>query len=98
MADIKVREMGYSGVNVDKNPLELSPQELRQAQNAIAPLKTGAGIRKRPGLQPFLVEDNDLGSGMYVEDQAALGGVALPFGQAWTTYGRLFLGRGGASS
>lgn len=91
--------MGYAGVNVDKNPLELDPQELRQAQNAIAPLKTGAGIRKRPGLQPFIVEDDVVTfSGILDADQRALGGIALPFGQAWTMHGRLLLARGGASS
>lgn len=91
MADIKINKLGYAGVNVDKNPLELDDQELRQAQNAIAPLKTGAGIRKRPGFLPWLT------LGLEIEDDV-LGGAQLPFGDTWMTSARIYLGRGGPAS
>lgn len=51
---IDLRGLGLQGVNVDKDPLELDAQELRQAQNAIHdPLGVNAGLRKRPGLIEF---------------------------------------------
>jgi hypothetical protein len=51
---IDCRLLGKHGVNVDKDPLALDPQELQKAQNAIQdPLGYNAGIRKRPGFTPF---------------------------------------------
>jgi hypothetical protein len=88
---IKINKLGYAGVNVDKNPLELDDQELRQSQNTIAPLKTGAGIRKRPGYTPFL-------DFIITDSLDILGGAPLPFGDTWTLNTRIYLGRGGPAS
>lgn len=61
---IDVRALGLLGVNVDKDPLELSDNELRRAQNAIHDqLGVNAGIRKRPGRHAF--------------NSATLGGIVL---------------------
>lgn len=70
MPPFKVYELGLHGVNVDKDPLELHPSELRQAQNAIHDtLGVRAGLRKRPGLFPL----NATGA-----TGAILGGISLP--------------------
>lgn len=51
MPSLKVMGVGRMGVNVDKNPLELDDNELRQAQNAThEPLGDNAGLTNRPGL------------------------------------------------
>lgn len=83
---LKVMNMGDAGVNVDKNPLELGGNELRQAQNAIRnPLGTGAGFRKRPGFAQF----ND-------ESQNPIyGGITIPLVDQFSGFSALYIGRGG---
>ena len=67
---IDVRALGLLGVNVDKDPLELSDNELRQSQNAIHDqLGVNAGIRKRPGRTAF--NSTTLGG-------TILGGIGVP--------------------
>ena len=90
MASIVIRPFGLAGVNVDKDPLELDPDELRQAQNAIhEPLGANAGIKNRPGLIDFTgtaAEDAILGGvGVLELASGEVGGLEL-----------LYLGRGGA--
>jgi hypothetical protein len=80
---IKVTELGLNGVNVDKNPLELDDNEVRQAQNAIPSSKS---IRKRPGLGQFNVDDT-AGS--------VLGGTTVPLIDRFSGFTTLYLGRGG---
>jgi hypothetical protein len=54
MAKLVVKTMGQAGVNVDKNPLDLDDDELRQAKNAITDPSSGRStLRKRPGLIGF---------------------------------------------
>jgi hypothetical protein len=67
---LDIRTLGLKGVNVDKDPLELDDDQLRQAQNAIHdPLGVNAGLRKRLGLTPFNL--STLGG-------TILGGIGVP--------------------
>lgn len=87
MADINIKTLGRKGVNVDKDPLELDPDELTQAQNAIRePLGVSAGLVNRPGLIDFTTTPGPgpiLGGIGVLETLTVLGGTTL------------FLGRGG---
>lgn len=88
MGVIRIRTLGLKGVNVDKDPLELDPSELRKAQNAIKePLGANAGITNRPGLLNFSTP---------TQDGSILGGIGVL--TPATSFGGgafLFLGRGG---
>lgn len=84
MAVIDVKNMGLKGVNVDKDPLELAPEELRQAQNAIN--NSNAALRKRPGLAQFNTTDND---------GFVMGGTTVPLVDFTSGFSILYLGRGG---
>ena len=54
MAPYKNYTLGKAGVNVDKSDLHVSPEELRQAQNAIRnKLGVDGGLCNRPGLVKF---------------------------------------------
>lgn len=91
MAKLIVESFGTSGVNVDKNPLELDDSELTQAQNATGtdPTSGRASLRKRPGLVAF---NTTLLSG------AVLGGIGVPLldlSHGGTV--RLYIGRGPTS-
>lgn len=86
MASIKVTELGLNGVNVDKNPLELDDNEVRQAQNAISTVGTSRSIRKRPGLGVFNVDEST---------GAVLGGTTVPLIDRFSGFTTLYLGRGG---
>jgi hypothetical protein len=84
---IRVTQLGNNGVNVDKNPLELDDNELRQAQNAIHnTMGTGLGIRKRPGLGQFNTDD---------AAGPVLGGTTVPLIDRFSGFSTLYLGRGG---
>jgi hypothetical protein len=51
---IEVAELGAGGVNLVADPLEMSDQELVQAQNAEPYRDRGeAGVRKRPAYRPL---------------------------------------------
>lgn len=67
-----VSQVGLGGVNVDKDPLDLTDQELRQSQNATFTNLSARqlGLVKRPGLQKF----NTLSFGA-----AVLGGMEAPY-------------------
>lgn len=89
MGIILVKTLGLKGVNVDKTPLELDPDELTQAQNAIKePLGVNAGIVNRPGLIDFTTT---AGPG------EILGGIGVlePAGGDVGGFELLYLGRGG---
>jgi len=90
MPPFKVNELGLHGVNVDKDPLELSDNEFRQAQNAIHdPLGVNAGIRKRPGLAAF---NTSTAAG------AVKGGIGVPLPDLSATgVHYIYIGRGGAA-
>lgn len=88
---INIKTLGRAGVNVDKDPLELAPDELTQAQNAIhEPLGANAGIKSRPGLVAFTVS---------AAAASILGGVGVSEAAGGDVGGLelLYLGRGGAS-
>jgi hypothetical protein len=90
MAKIDIKTLGLAGVNVDKDPLELDPDELTKAQNAIhEPLGSNAGIKNRPGLIDFT---GTAGPG------SILGGTGVlePAGGDVGGLELLYLGRGGA--
>lgn len=54
MTKLTVKDLGLGGVCVDKDPLEMAPNELLKAQNATKdPTSGNAAIRKRPGLIAF---------------------------------------------
>jgi hypothetical protein len=90
MATLDLRTLGLKGVNVDKDPLELEDDELRQAQNTIhEPLGRNAGITKRPGLTPFNTA---------VLTGAIRGGIGVPSISTQVSGSpSLFLGRGPTS-
>lgn len=67
---INVFDMGTSGVNVDKNPLELDDSELTKSQNGITETRAGRStLVKRPGL--ILINTDDA-------EGAVLGGIGVP--------------------
>ena len=82
MGKIGVYKVGSLGVNVDKNPLDLDDQELRQAQNAYEN-KLGAegGLSKRLGL----VKVNTTTAAGDV-----LGGIGVPLPYTGTTSSLMF--------
>lgn len=83
-SNLVISHMGLAGVNVDKNSLELSDNELTQAQNAVA---FNASLRKRPGLVAFNTAT--------ITSGAVLGGMDLPLPDASASGSRsLFVGRG----
>jgi hypothetical protein len=85
---ISVKTLGRKGVNTDKNPLELDPDELIRAQNAIhEPLGNAAGLVNRPGLDA-LTDTPAAG--------AILGGIGVLDANAVNGLFSLYLGRGGA--
>lgn len=83
---INIKTLGRSGVNVDKNALELDPDELMQAQNAVT--DPDAGLKNRPGL----VEMTDTPGAA-----AILGGIGVLEAAAGEAGGLeiLYIGRGG---
>lgn len=83
---IRVNSIGTMGVNVDKNPLELDDNEVRQAQNAISTIGTGRSIQKRPGLGVFNTTD---------AAGPVLGGTTVPLIDRFSGFTTLYLGRGG---
>ena len=83
MAKLTIRPIGQSGVNVDKDPIELGDAELRRAQNAVQ--GSGTSIKKRFGLTAINSET----------DGAVLGGTTVPLIDEFTTFSILYLGRGG---
>ena len=88
---IKIKTLGLKGVNVDKNPFELEPDELRQAQNAVSErLGSNASLKNRPGLDEFTTD-----SGM----GPVLGGIGVLEPNGAPTGGTLvlYLGRGGST-
>lgn len=88
MAFIRIKTLGLKGVNVDKDPHELAPDELRQAQNAISEvLGAKAGLKNRPGLNEFTTD-----SGM----GPVLGGIGVLEPSGAQNAVALYLGRGGS--
>ena len=89
MAVIKVYRLGLLGVNVDKDPLQLEDQELRQAQNAYDnKLSADGGLSKRPGLIAF---NTSTAAGPVV------GGIGIPLIDASTSGTHyIYIGRGTA--
>lgn len=87
-AKINIKTLGLSGVNVDKNPLELDPDELTQAQNAIA--EPGAGLKNRLGLVELTGTPGAAailgGIGVLEPASAEVGGFEI-----------LYIGRGGSA-
>lgn len=70
MAGLIVKDLGLGGVNVDKDPLEMAPNELLKAQNAVKePTSGNAAIRKRAGLIAF---NTSTAAG------AVIGGIGVP--------------------
>lgn len=70
MPKLVVETLGLKGVNVDRNPFELTDGELVQAQNAVSVPDSGtASLRKRPGLLAFTT--STLGG-------SVLGGIGVP--------------------
>ncbi len=88
MATIDIKTLGRAGVNVDKDPLELDPDELTQAQNVIS--TPNAGIKNRPGLVEFTTAPGS---------DEVLGGIGLLEPAAGNVGGFeiLYIGRGGAA-
>lgn len=88
MAELKVTHMGLAGVNVDKDPLELGDNELRQSQNAASDVSAGfSTLRKRAGLIAF--------NTAVITEGDVLGGSDLPLRNTSNTGLRnLFIGRG----
>lgn len=81
-----VYTLGQKGVNVDKNPLQLGEDELRQAQNAISdPLGAELGLSNRPGLEKF---NAVAGAG------SVLGGIGVPLTNLATGTRLFYIGRG----
>lgn len=88
MGKLTVTHMGEAGVNVDKSPLELSDNELVQAQNANSYVTIGrSALRKRPGLIAFNTAAITAGS--------VLGGSDMPLRNTSNSGLRnLYIGRG----
>jgi len=82
-----VETFGLKGVNVDRNPFELTDGELVSAQNAVSiPTAGKASLRKRPGLLAFTLAT--MGG-------SVLGGIGVPLldlSSGGTL--RIYLGRG----
>lgn len=95
MPPAKFNELGLHGVNVDKDPLEMGDNELRQAQNAIHdPLGVNAGLHKRPGLYAF---NTNVAAG------AIKGGIGVPLpdlggGGSSGAVHFIYIGRGGVAT
>lgn len=87
MGKIVIKTLGLQGVNTDKNPLELSPDELTQSQNAVNEVRGAwVGLVKRQGL---VEHSTDSGMG------PVLGGVGVLESSGDEGLFTLFLGRGG---
>lgn len=72
MPPLKVLGLGTEGVNVDKDPRELTDLELRQAQNAIhEPLGSKTALVNRPGLVGVTSDYTSSGADV-------LGGITAP--------------------
>lgn len=76
-----VYTLGEKGVNVDKDPLDLDPDELRKAQNAIS----YAGLVNRPGLEKF---------NAVTTAGSVVGGIGVPILNLKTGTRFFFIGRG----
>lgn len=89
MGIIRVRGWGQTGVNVDRNVLEVPNDALTLAQNAIADPASGqSSVRNRPGLIAFTT---------VTTAGTVLGGIDLPFPDQRSGTVVLFLGRGPTS-
>lgn len=90
MGKIVVDDFGLSGVNVDKNPLELADSELTRGKNVISGPRTGqSSIGKRAGLLRFTAS---------ATAGTVLGGVDLPIAdQSGAGMHILYIGRGATS-
>lgn len=85
MSDLVIFDLGSEGVNVDEDPLHLSDNELRKAQNAHPnPAGAASGISARLGLVKF----SAIGAG------AILGGIGVPLANLFTGASFLLIGRG----
>ena len=83
---ISATELGQRGVIVDLNPLELTDNDLTQAQNWITEEVSGrSSIRKRPGLVAITVD---------TAEGIVLGGADLPVQDYSSSTRFLFIGRG----
>lgn len=92
MASIEIKTLGLKGVNTDKDPLALDPDELTEAQNAITePLGKLTGIVNRPGLVEFTTDIDD------ASGDAVLGGIGVLEPNGNNGLQTLYLGRGGAA-
>lgn len=82
---IDIKNLGTSGVNVDKNPLELDDNELIQSQNAVVEVTSGRStLRKRTGLTPLTATLSGV----------VLGGVGVQLADNVTGTRLFFIGRG----
>lgn len=89
---IEIKTLGVQGVNTDKDPLELLPDELTEAQNAIAdPLGSIGGVKNRPGLVEFTTDIDDAAG------DSVLGGIGVLEPNGNNGLETLYLGRGGAA-
>lgn len=90
MPKLVVETLGLKGVNVDRNPFELTDGELVSAQNATSvPTSGAASLRKRPGLLAFTTS---------LLEGAVLGGIGVPLldlSSGGTL--RIYIGRGPTS-
>lgn len=89
MGAIRVRTLGLKGVNLDKDPLVLEPDELTRAQNAVSDVRGAiAAIVNRPGLAAITPS---------ASGASILGGIGVltPQGTPGEGVGYLFIGRGG---
>lgn len=80
---LTVYSFGEKGVNVDKDPLVLENNELRQAQNAIP--EPDGGLRNRDGLTKF----NDSAA-----EGSILGGIGVPLINLRSGTPFFYIGRG----
>src|SRR5882762_9908192 len=97
-----LHDLGVSGVNVDKSPMELDETELKSAQNAIKDVAS-RGIKNRPG---HIALNTDLGMfDLAVFDPqvfnvttnvgSILGGIGVPIlNQSVSGVSFVFIGRG----
>lgn len=89
MPKIQADQLGRRGVIVDLNPLELTDNDLTQAQNFISDPTSGrSSIRKRPGLIAFSTTTTA---------GTVMGGFDLPVADRSSASHLIFIGRGPTS-